>query len=443
MAWLPALVFLTAPADATAQGAAAQKATPQQAAAPGGCVTAACHAALLKGKVVHAATDPCDTCHEPVAAQHPQKGKVTFKLVQPPPGLCQTCHEAFGTKSHVHPPVQEGMCTTCHDPHSSDQPGLLAQPLKDLCETCHSDQVGRKHLHGPVSAGDCTACHAPHESDAASLLLRQGDELCSTCHLEVPGWLKKVEVHPALEGGCTSCHDPHGADHPKLLADEGAQLCFQCHDPIAEKVKSSPVAHAALGGEKACGACHSPHASDNRKLLVAAEKETCLGCHKNVLHKDDAFVHGPIGKGLCTACHEPHGSRNAALLLQTFPKDPYVPYTGTEYGLCFTCHNRDLVQYPDTSFATNFRDGDRNLHYLHVNNPRKGRSCLLCHDIHGSKSEKLVAESVPFGKWSLPLKFVKTETGGGCTPGCHKAVTYDRRGPGRKPEPPRPGRTGG
>ena len=182
----------------------------------------------------------------------------------------------------------------------------------------------------------------------------------------------------------------------------------------------------------------TPHASDHRKFLLNREKETCLGCHRNVLAPDATFVHGPIEKGMCSPCHEPHGGQNAGLLLQAFPREAYVSYTGTEYGLCFTCHNRDLMQYPDTSFATNFRDGERNLHYLHVNNPQKGRSCRMCHDLHGSKSELLVAESVPFGKWSLPLKFVKTEHGGGCTPGCHKPFTYDRRGAGRKPEAPKP-----
>jgi hypothetical protein len=45
----------------------------------------------------------------------------------------------------------------------------------------------------------------------------------------------------------------------------------------------------------------------------------------------------------------------------------------------------------------------------------------------------LIADSVPFGKWSLPLKFVKTETGGSCAPGCHKPQSYDRKNPGKKP----------
>jgi predicted CXXCH cytochrome family protein len=114
-----------------------------------------------------------------------------------------------------------------------------------------------------------------------------------------------------------------------------------------------------------------------------------------------------------------------------------VPYTDTEFSLCFDCHDRDLLRYADTSFATNFRDGERNLHFLHVNDPQKGRSCTLCHAIHGADNPTLIAASVPFGQWQLPLKFVKTATGGSCSPGCHKPYAYDREVPGRKPEVPR------
>ncbi len=110
-----------------------------------------------------------------------------------------------------------------------------------------------------------------------------------------------------------------------------------------------------------------------------------------------------------------------------------MPYTDTAYALCFTCHDRDLLRYPDTSFATGFRDGERNLHFLHVNNAQKGRSCALCHELHGGTNDVLIAESVTFGSWQLPLKFVKSDNGGSCAPGCHRPAVYDRKNPGKKP----------
>ena len=396
-----------------------------------GCASAGCHAGLLAGAHVHPATESCEGCHESVGSPHPQAGVKTFKLAQQAPGLCAQCHDLPGKKKVVHPPVQEGACTTCHDPHGASQPRLLTQPLAELCQSCHDDKASAAHVHGPVGAGDCAACHAAHESDDGALLVKPGDELCFGCHQEIKALTGKPHVHSALQAGCVSCHDAHGSAHPKLLAESGSQLCFQCHGDLEEATKSASLVHAPVrdGG---CASCHSPHAGDNPKLLLKSEQDTCLGCHGAILGPAMTHRHGPIQQGRCAACHDPHSSRHRALLVKEYPSQDYAPYTPAAYELCFTCHNRDLLQYPDTSFATGFRDGDRNLHHLHVNR-QKGRTCSLCHGIHGSATPKLIADSVPFGKWKLPLKYVKTETGGGCTPGCHKAMAYDREVPGRKP----------
>lgn len=403
------------------------------AAAEEGCVTDKCHAKLLTGETVHPVAASCEICHQPVDTPHPQKGKKTFKLTQEPPELCTTCHAAIADKSHVHFPVAQGMCTTCHNPHASRQPHLLTQPLKELCGTCHADHLTFKVTHGPVSAGACTACHTPHSSDNQKLLLKQGEALCFDCHVDMQEVLKKKNVHPALGAGCTACHNPHGSDFPNLLSGKGQDVCFLCHPQIAEKVKNAVTPHPALMTEKACAACHLPHASDYEQLLLSPEKDLCITCHDSVIPRNATVLHGPDNDGKCSRCHDPHGSQNDNLLVKEFPGDIYVPYTDTAYGLCFSCHKRDMVQYPETSFATNFRDGERNLHYVHVHNPKMGRSCILCHSLHGSPNPMLIADTVPFGKWQLPLRFVKTETGGGCSPGCHKPQFYDRKTPGKKP----------
>ena len=160
------------------------------------CVSAQRHASILKGKTVHAATEDCTVCHEAATTPHPQKGKTTFKLTQEVPELCSTCHDPFGSKKDVHPPVKDGDCTTCHDPHSSDQPKLLAQPVSELCKTCHSEQTEFKNLHGPVAAGDCTACHVPHESDTEKLLVKEGEQLCIGCHTDMEDVHKKRMCTP-------------------------------------------------------------------------------------------------------------------------------------------------------------------------------------------------------------------------------------------------------
>ena len=392
-----------------------------------GCVTAQCHVTLLKAKVIHPATEACDTCHESTAAPHPQKGAKTFKLTQDLPELCSNCHDALGTKASVHPPVADGDCTTCHDPHASEEPKLLTQPIAELCLTCHSDKTEFAVVHGPASAGECVACHNPHESEIKPLLSKPVEELCFGCHEDMQGVTKKKDVHPPVLESCTDCHNPHGAAYKGLLAFQGKELCFQCHSDISDEVSNAKIAHPPVTGETGCTSCHSPHSSDNDRLLLKAGKELCLDCHRNIIQENMTVLHGPIKEGNCTPCHNPHGSPYASLLSKEFPTADYVPYTKAEYELCFSCHKRDLLEYPDTSFATNFRDGERNLHYLHVNKTDKGRSCTFCHNVHGSNNPKLIAENVPFGKWNLPIKFIQTETGGSCSPGCHKPQSYDRK----------------
>jgi predicted CXXCH cytochrome family protein len=308
-------------------------------------------------------------------------------------------------------------------------PGAAAAPESCTDAQCHATLMKGKNAHGATDP--CTNCHesvsTPHPQKGVKTfkLSAEPPALCQTCH----DAFTKKDVHPpAQEGMCTTCHDPHSSDQEHLLTQPLKDLCATCHsEKLEAKFPHGPVAK----GE--CTVCHAPHESDNDKLLLKPEKETCLGCHKTIVTTAMTTLHGPVASGHCTACHDPHGGDFARHLIKEFPAQVYVPYTDTEFDLCFSCHNRDLVRYADTSFATNFRDGERNLHFLHVNNKQKGRSCVLCHALHGGTSPVLIADSVPFGKWSLPLKFVKTETGGSCAPGCHKPQSYDRKNPGKKP----------
>jgi predicted CXXCH cytochrome family protein len=428
---IPIVLVVCALGLYSSHGAAAP-AAPEQ-----GCVTSKCHAGMLKKKVIHPGAEPCESCHESISTPHPKKKAKTFKLTQEVPALCYQCHSAFGTLPHVHPPVKDGMCTTCHDPHDSNQPKLLTQPLKDLCTSCHPDKIDHKYVHGPTATGDCTSCHNPHESKNARLLLKEGAALCFGCHVDMQDELKKKVVHPALEGGCTSCHSPHGSDVKKFFSAPVPELCFQCHPGIDDTLKSAKDIHPPVLMEKSCISCHAPHASDAPKLLPKAGKALCLDCHKDLIKKNQTVLHGPIRDGSCTPCHNPHGSPNDKLLIKPYSPDFYVSYNDSEFPLCFTCHNRDLLRFPNTSFATGFRDGDRNLHYLHVHRQDRGKRCKVCHVVHAGENPKLIADKVPFGKWNLPLNFVKTETGGSCAPGCHQKYSYYRKSPAKKAEPPK------
>jgi len=402
------------------------------------CITGQCHPAMLKAKNVHPAAKSCDDCHQAALTPHPQKGTQTFKLAEKGAALCKMCHTAYGSKKVVHDPVKSGECTSCHNPHDSNEEKLLVQPKEKLCSECHSDKMKMEHMHGPAAVGDCTICHAPHESDNQALLVKKGSDLCFTCHGTIQEEMKKKVVHAALEEGCTSCHNPHGSAFKKLLAADGEKLCYPCHSKVKDRIDKSKTVHAPIRTATGCASCHAPHASDGDKLMQKAGGGICRDCHKNVVKKGQTVLHGPVKENKCTPCHDPHGSPYSKLLVKSFSTDMYLPYTDNEYSLCFSCHNRDLLRYSNTSFATGFRDGEKNLHFVHVNKKVKGRNCKTCHDMHAGTLPKLIQDKVLFTKWDLPLKYVKWETGGSCAPGCHKKFVYDRKTPGKAPEPEKP-----
>lgn len=207
--------------------------------------------------------------------------------------------------------------------------------------------------------------------------------------------------------------------------------------------------HPIVLDGRACLNCHQPHASDRKALLAADPVGACVACHNEPIKtpdgtvkvvgvpelvRTDHFVHGPIREGDCRACHEVHGGAHADLLVAPYSASFYQPFSEEAYGLCFSCHDRSMVVAETTDRATGFRDGTRNLHFLHVNKQANGRGCRSCHATHAAPSRSLVAASVRFGQWDLPLNFVRNDSGGSCAPGCHQAQSYTR--PALPPPPP-------
>jgi predicted CXXCH cytochrome family protein len=141
---------------------------------------------------------------------------------------------------------------------------------------------------------------------------------------------------------------------------------------------------------------------------------------------EGAHLHGPLASKKCGGCHEPHGNDLPSFVSKPYTGTFYSPYQPEAYALCFSCHDETLATEKLTAGATKFRNGNVNLHYLHVNKARKGRSCRACHTIHASKNPHMLADSVPFGQWQLPIGFKEIEGGGTCTSGCHLPKTYRR-----------------
>ncbi|MHC4911899.1 MAG: cytochrome c3 family protein [Planctomycetota bacterium] len=407
------------------------------------CVTEECHSDYSKKAYVHGPVGlgDCKSCHESVEPK-----EHTWQLVREGRDLCEYCHLEQTAKKNVHEPLKTGNCLECHDAHSSDNKFLIGEAtVAGLCENCHKIGQDLKFLHGPVAVGECTVCHTSHSSDYENLLTAEPVELCFSCHVVTKGELDKFEfVHEPVKTDCAGCHSGHGANNMMMLKEQAPGLCYhQCHEDIKEIAETAKYRHSAMAKEGGCTFCHTPHASTVRYMLKEDPMSLCLSCHDKPVgvRKDEIlgaftkeiagrkFLHGPVAEKDCKGCHISHGSEYFRLLAKEYPPEFYAPFNKENYALCFSCHAESLVLTRDTTELTDFRNGDSNLHYLHVNKARKGRTCRSCHATHASNLPKHIRESVPYGTWQLPIQFEKTETGGSCKPGCHVPFAYDRESP--------------
>lgn len=357
---------------------------------------------------------------------------------------CSTssCHPGMLQQKNTHQPVAEGECESCHQLEKSEHPGdegpdfALVATEAMLCFECHEEASG-SYEHGPAVSGACFVCHDPHGSEQESLLRAPLRELCLGCHADVAAGLQGANfVHSAIEKlDCGACHQPHTSEFPKLLNGETSMICFDCHEDIKEKYDRALNKHAPLYSGSQCTNCHQAHYSEYSALLLWDGNDSCMHCHgsgKNGANfkkrLDKELIHAPIEDEGCVACHDPHGSRYSFILKGAYPQAVYAPYEKESYGLCFQCHEEELLEAG--SDYTAFRNGKVNLHKTHVGRKVKGRTCKVCHDVHASDGQSMVSSAgIPFGDWKIPVRFEPTDTGGGCMPGCHRAMNYDTLNP--------------
>jgi predicted CXXCH cytochrome family protein len=388
--------------------------------------------------------DACDACHTVESAE-----MHTYVMAREGLALCTFCHDMNVDDAFVvHRPLARGDCTGCHDPHGGpDRKFLVTASMIDLCGECHDDVVEDRHnIHGPVAAGACLACHSAHSSPYPNLLSTTGSALCTNCHASTRTQLDTLRVvHEPVNDDCQMCHEAHASDHRMMLREDPQTLCLSCHETIRHTVESASTQHAAVTTDRSCLNCHEAHASDHPRILQTDMMTLCFECHDREIKLDSGVklgnikrvietgtsLHGPVSQSNCAACHQIHGGDFFRLLVQEYPPEFYAPFKEESYALCFNCHDRHLVRDEQTTSLTNFRNGDVNLHFLHVNRDKKGRTCRACHETHASNRQNHIRESVPFGTggWLLPIAFEKSDNGGRCAPGCHVPYEYNRLEP--------------
>ena len=306
--------------------------------------------------------------------------------------MSSSCHTKIADRGKSHLMAAEGQsCSVCH---TAPDPGThefrFAAPGGDLCTRCHATIADGSHKHVPVAAGMCTVCHKIHRADHPKQLSTAPKTLCNTCHNQIVPPAARTAHLPASEGQCILCHDPHSSNFDKQLKSPVPDLCFGCHD--------------------------QPQQDEDGTTLPPTQP-----------HFDDKSLnqHPSFARGECLMCHNPHASETYRLQKQSYPKSLYTSFSTDKY-FCFNCHGTRGFTEARTLSETDFRNGNLNLHYRHVNR-EKGRSCRACHHHHASDRDSLITEKVLFGDRQIEIKdFEKTDTGGRCEPSCHRSVLYDR-----------------
>jgi predicted CXXCH cytochrome family protein len=295
--------------------------------------------------------------------------------------------------------------------------------------------------HAPFQDGDCSVCHKNKDRSDPGPIIKQVNDLCMDCHDDFAKVLARKSVHVPARVNCVSCHNPHNSKFPHLLVDDPGALCLSCHTAVSNLVANATVKHGALTMDAKCANCHNPHASNVEHLLTRLPGDLCLGCHgkdgvldhdgkaltnMKQLLADNPHQHGPVEDKDCSACHLPHGGDNFRLLTKAYPAQFYSPYDPKLYALCFDCHEETMIKEPRTTTLTKFRNGDENLHYVHVNKDERGRTCRACHEVHASQQVHQIRDSVPYGHsgYMLKINFTPTPTGGTCARTCHVTRSY-------------------
>ncbi|MBS1152178.1 MAG: hypothetical protein H6Q89_3876 [Myxococcaceae bacterium] len=299
--------------------------------------------------------------------------------------------------------------------------------------------------HAPFQSENCAICHERKDPKNPGKITMPVNELCYSCHEEIQDLMqRRPHSHEPARKDCTLCHNPHNAPERKLLVQELTALCFRCHPQTQRDVLGAKVSHMPVTDGDKCMNCHNPHAASVERLLRRMPYDLCVTCHgiddvrdsrgvklaniKQVL-EEGPVKHGPVASKDCSACHAPHGSPNFRLLFDAYPAEFYAAYDPENYALCFGCHKSELVRDEQTTTLTKFRNGSRNLHFVHVNKAERGRTCRACHETHASRQPHMIRDTVPYGPrgWPLDINFRPLPDGGECARTCHASRTYSTR----------------
>ncbi len=271
-----------------------------------------CHKDVMpeKAQKVHmvVAEGKCNKCHDPHGSDN------QFQLVNTGNELCFDCHQDMGNQvkknRFKHKPLNTKKgCLNCHNPHASEKSDfLLKKDAPSLCVECHDTgkpSFSRKHMNYPVAKTNCGSCHDPHGSNDRGMVF-------ADAHV------------PVSKQQCSACHQEPTSANPLKTKWQGTELCMQCHKKLIDKTLNQNRTHWPLVDQTGCLNCHGPHATKQGKLLKRAIVDLCGRCHSDTVELQKWSISNPknpklcepVKTGNCIACHSPHASDNVLLISQ-------------------------------------------------------------------------------------------------------------------------------
>lgn len=235
----------------------------------------------------------CETCHGP-SDSHRKRQKdgsrlspdVAFNETSPAARVnevCLSCHNDGGRMhwaGSLHE-EEEVACSDCHEVHAVQDPVMDKLAQQEKCFACHPRtraETFRASSH-PLRYGEmtCSDCHNPHDSDNDGLLKQSSlNDTCYTCHAEKRG--PYLWEHAPVTEDCSLCHKPHGSNHPALLVQRSPLLCQRCHSPGGHPATAytTDVAENTFQQRfllaRSCANCHSQVHGSNHPSGVTATR---------------------------------------------------------------------------------------------------------------------------------------------------------------------------
>ena len=330
---------------------------------------------------------------------------------------------------------------------------LQASAITCMTSKCHSDRATGKYVHAPLKTNNCKVCHrtlsegAPGKHPVVERFKgAQVNQVCIICHSkERKDVVYSHFIHKAItKEGCIGCHNPHHSEHKHLLIEDLDQgkICFRCHTDRKQSFGGA-THHRFESMDKGCMSCHASHASDHPKILnQSTAMAVCLRCHKDTgkgtaqvdkappisfAVPEGGSIHKPVKDSQCIRCHEIHGSTRPKLPAKNFTAEAYGTADEQSVGLCFSCHEQKKFNRLEVSSdETNFRNGERNLHFLHLYGSKQKRTCAVCHQVHTSAQPFLLNSIYHLYGQDISLGYKKADQGGSCANYCHKQMNYNR-----------------